>query len=72
MEVGAPNSEPGSNRDTTVGGSRGMTQVFDQISAGLTVVNGPSRALRGFGVGVPAVWLSGLARESRGMRPGLM
>jgi hypothetical protein len=51
MEVGAPNSEPGSNGHTgDAGGSGGMTLVSDQILA---------------------VWLSGAARKSRGMRPGL-
>jgi hypothetical protein len=68
MEVGAPNSEPGSSREGFEVSSslRGGTRGSDLLTASDTLAG-----FDGIRAETPANWLSEGARESRGARPGL-
>lgn len=65
MGVGAPYSEPGSRRERYVIGLRRGMKGSDLKSAG------GAPGVRGLSAAGAADWLSEVARESRGARPGL-
>jgi hypothetical protein len=66
MEVGAPNSEPGSRGEAGIAGSR-----REAVGSDPHLTGDVRRALGSVRMRMPSGRLSEGARESRGARPGL-